>query len=419
MSSLRRCLLPGFAFQSVVIAGAYGTGQELVEFFLSRGPMGALLAMGVTTVVWSAVCVASYEFARVFRAFEYRSFFKILLGRFWIVFEALYMVLLVLVLAVVAAAAGAMLQQGFGLPRLAGAAAIMVAVGLLVLGGNERIEKAFSAWSGVLYVVYGVFFVWCAARFGPAIGASVRSGVVEGAWVKSGIAYAGYNLGVLPAVMATLRHLRSRRESVAAGLLTGPLAILPGVLFVLAAAGEYPAIASREAPVNHMLELLGSPAFTIVFQAMLFGTLAETGAGLVHAVNERVARATRERGAALPRWRRAALAAGLLTVATLIAQAGLIPLIARGYGTITWGFVAVFVAPTLTWGVWLIVRARRAPADRALTASRSAAQRQARGREGRAGRAEAARLRQAESQPAEAPREGNPARGRWDRRSAK
>lgn len=359
MSSLRRCLLPGFVFQSVVIAGAYGTGQELVEFFLSRGPAGALLAMGVTTVVWSAVCVASYEFARVFRAFEYRSFFKVLLGRFWVAFEALYVALLLLVLAVVAAAAGTMLQQGFGLPYLAGAAAIMVAVGLLVVGGSERIERAFSGWSGVLYVVYGVFFVWCAARFGPAIGASLSSGVVEGNWVRSGVAYAGYNLGVLPAVMATLRHLRSRRESVAAGLLTGPLAILPGLLFVLAAAGEYPEIASREAPVNHMLELLGSPAFAIVFQVMLFGTLAETGAGLVHAVNERVARATRDRGAGLPRWQRAAVAAGLLAAATVIARAGLIPLVARGYGTITWGFVAVFVAPVLTRGVWLALRGRR------------------------------------------------------------
>lgn len=358
MSALRRCLLPGFVFQSVVIAGAYGTGQELVEFFLSRGPVGALLAMGVTTAVWSAVCMASYEFARVFRAFEYRTFFKILLGRGWVVFEGLYMVLLVLVLAVVAAAAGTMLQQGFGLPYLAGAAAIMVAVGLLVLGGSERIERAFTGWSGVLYGVYGVFFVWCAVRFGPAIGASLGSGAVEGNWVKSGVAYAGYNLGVFPAVLATLRHLRSRRESVVAGLLTGPLAILPGALFVLAAAGEYPAILSREAPVNHMLELLGSPAFLIVFQVMLFGTLAETGAGLVHAVNERVARATRERNAGLPRWRRAALAAGLLATATVVARAGLIPLIARGYGTITWGFVAVFVVPALTWGVWLAARGR-------------------------------------------------------------
>ncbi len=356
MSALRRCLLPGFVFQSVVIAGAYGTGQELVEFFLARGPTGALLAMALSTAVWSAVCVASYEFARVFRAYEYRSFFKRLLGPFWVAFEALYVVLLLLVLAVVAAAAGTMLEQTFGLPYLAGVAAIMAAVGFLVLGGSEVIEKAFSGWSGVLYVVYAVFFVWCAVRFGPAIGAAFASGTVEGNWVQSGIAYAGYNLGVVPAVLATVRHLRSRRDSVVAGLLTGPIAILPAVLFVVAVAGEYPGVVAKEAPVNHMLELLGSRTFQVAFQVMLFGTLAETGAGLVHAVNERLARSASERRTAMPSWARALTAGLLLAAAAVIAQAGLIPLIAKGYGTITWGFVAVFVVPVLTRGLYLAWR---------------------------------------------------------------
>lgn len=394
MSAWRRCLLPGFVFQSVVIAGAYGTGQELVEFFLSRGPAGALLAMAVTTAVWSAVCAASYEFARVFRAFEYRSFFKALLGRFWGAFELLYFALLLLVLAVVAAAAGAMLEQAFGLPYFAGVAAIMAVVGVLVLGGSGLIEKAFSGWSGVLYAVYAAFFVWCALRFGPEIKGALASGAVEGDWLKSGVAYAGYNLGVMPAVLATLRHHRSRRDSVVAGLLTGPIAILPAILFVLAAAGEYPAIVSTEVPVNHMLELLGSRAFQIAFQVMLFGTLAETGAGLVHAVAERFDRAARDRGAAMPAWGRAALAAGLLIAATAIAQAGLIPLIAKGYGTITWGFVAVFVVPVVTRGVYLAVRARRppsapqpvrAPSPAPTTASRPAAPSRDREDEGAAG----------------------------------
>ena len=34
----RKYLLPGFVFQSIVIGGGYGTGRELVEFFLKFGP---------------------------------------------------------------------------------------------------------------------------------------------------------------------------------------------------------------------------------------------------------------------------------------------------------------------------------------------------------------------------------------------
>ena len=36
----QRWLLPGFLFQSVIIGGGYATGRELVEFFLSAGPLG-------------------------------------------------------------------------------------------------------------------------------------------------------------------------------------------------------------------------------------------------------------------------------------------------------------------------------------------------------------------------------------------
>ena len=77
----RRYLLPGLLFQSVVIAGGYGTGRELVEFFLTQGPMGGLLALFGSMVVFSAVSMATYELARIWGAFDYRHFFKELLDK--------------------------------------------------------------------------------------------------------------------------------------------------------------------------------------------------------------------------------------------------------------------------------------------------------------------------------------------------
>lgn len=361
METLKRYLLPGFVCQSVVIAGGYGTGRELAEFFLARGPTGGLLAMLVATVIVSAVCMASYEFARVFRAFDYRVFFRRLLGPGWILFEICYVLLLLLVLAVIAAAAGEILEETFGLPRLLGALGIMGLVGALVVGGNDLIERVFTSWSGVLYVVYLVFFVWCLSRFGTEIQAALASGTVEGSWFRSGVAYAGYNLGVIPAVLFTLRHHRKRRETLVAGFLTGPIAMVPALLFFLAIAGEYPGILERAVPANHMLELLGSRWFQITFQVMLFGTLVETGTGLIHGVNERLAGALEERGEKLTSRQRIASAGVLLIIAIAIAQFGLIGLIASGYGTLTWGFVAVYVVPILTWGVFLLWRASHAP----------------------------------------------------------
>ncbi len=49
-STFQRIWLPGFLFQSVLIGGGYATGRELVEFFLSAGPVGGLLGMLVATL---------------------------------------------------------------------------------------------------------------------------------------------------------------------------------------------------------------------------------------------------------------------------------------------------------------------------------------------------------------------------------
>ena len=353
-SVFRRYLLPGFVFQSVVIAGGYGTGRELAEFFLMRGPLGGLLAMLVATVIWSAVSAASFELARMNRTYDYRSFFQCLLGRVWFLYEISYFGLLLIILAVIAAAAGTMLQDTFDLPYFVGVIAIMLAVGFLAFRGTNAIEKFFAGWSFILYAVYLVLFLWCFARFGPQIASGFRAASLDADWIVGGVEYAAYNLALIPAILFTVRHTKTRREAVGAGLLTGPIAMIPALLFYLAMVGQYPDILGAEIPANYLLDVLGSRPFQLVFQIVLFGTLIETGTGLIHAVNERLAARFLERGMALPPSARPAIAVILLIIGALIASFGLINLIAKGYGTLTWVFVIVFVAPVLTLGVWKI-----------------------------------------------------------------
>ncbi len=348
----RRYLLPGFVFQSVVIAGGYGTGRELVEFFLNQGPRGGLLGIAVTTVIFSAVSMVTFELARLWSAFDYRHFFQRLLGRGWWLFEACYVGLLLIVLAVVAAASGSIMEETFGVSYWIGVAAVMLAVGALVFGGNEAIERFFSAWSFVLYALYAIFFVWCFRSFGPAIASNLGAEPAGSGWLWAGLSYAGYNLAVIPPVLATLRLHETRRETFVAGALTGPIAMIPGLLFFLATVGQYPAILDATVPANVLLELLGSRGLQVAFQLVLFGTLVETGAGLIHAFNERISGLQTDRDGVLAPWVRPAVAVGLLALGTVISRFGLIDLIARGYGTLTVGFIVVYVIPVLTVGVW-------------------------------------------------------------------
>lgn len=362
----RRLLLPGLVFQSVVIAGGYGTGRELAEFFLGYGPRLGLLSMIlVSTTIWSLVCALSFEFARKVGARDYRAFFKALVGRGWVLYEVCYAGLLVIIMAVIASAAGSILEETFALPYWFGVIGIIAAIGVLVFRGSAAVEKALAGWSAVLYAVYLVLFVWSLMRFGPEIAEAMRAPAPEGSgsWPVGGMRYAAYNVALIPALLFATRHLKTRRDAITAGLLAGPLAMIPAILFFTVMAAFYPEIADRPVPANTLLEALGSRTFQIIFQIVLFGTLIETGTGMIHGLNERIGHAVQEAGRTLSVWVRPTVATVLLLLGAFLARFGLIDLIAKGYGYMTWAFWLVYLLPLFTIGVWRLTRRDHASGD--------------------------------------------------------
>jgi uncharacterized membrane protein YkvI len=134
--------------------------------------------------------------------------------------------------------------------------------------------------------------------------------------------------------------------------------MIPAGCFLVAMAGYYPEILRETVPSLFLLNVIGSKVLLVAFQIMLIGTLIETGAGLIHAFNERVAVALEEKKKVMPTKLRPVLAIALLVVDSLVSQVGLEGLIARGYGTITYGFWLTFVIPVLTWGAYRVFRRR-------------------------------------------------------------
>jgi uncharacterized membrane protein YkvI len=362
----QRYLLPGFIFQSAIIAGAYGSGREIAEFFLGQGPLGGLLGMAVTTTIFSIVLVATFEFSRHFRLYDYRSFFKALLGRGWPVYEILYWLLMILVLSIVGAAAGDIVRDTFGLPPFVGIIGIMSLIALLVFFGSAALERFFTAWSFVLYGTYILLLGWHLVQHGDQIQANLTAFGINEGWLQNGIAYSGYNLATVPALLFCIRHLGSRRDAVIAGIAAGPIAMLPAAFFFIAMIGQYESLlaAGRDSvlPVTILLNSLSGAGFLIyLFPIVLFGTFIETGAALIHGVNERLDQAFAERSVQMPRWMRPAVALAILFLAVVMADAiGLTSLVAQGYGSITWGFLLIYLLPILTYGVWLL--GRRSPA---------------------------------------------------------
>lgn len=364
-----RYLLPGFAFKAVIIGGGYATGRELAAFFLPSGPVGGLYGMILAMVIWSVVCVITFVFAIQTESRDYRSFFAKLLGPIWPAFEVAYLLAMIVTLAVFAAAAGAIGQALFGWPTLVGALVLMVAITVFTSLGNESVEGLFKYVSFFLYGTYAVFLALALSRFGDKIGLALKSNPAGEGWVTGGLTYAAYNIVGAVVILPVIRHMRGTKDAVIAGLLAGPLAMIPAILFFIAMAAFYPGIKDQALPSDFLLGQLHVPMFRLVFQAMIFAALLESGAGGLHAINERIARAYQASGrGVLPPVARLAITAAILIGAVFVAdRIGLVGLIINGYRFLAYLFLAVFVAPLLTIGLWRVTRGRKTPPAAAIT----------------------------------------------------
>lgn len=362
-SWFQRFLLPGFAMKAVIIGGGYATGRELAEYFLPAGPWGGLAGMLLAMCLWSVIAAATFAYARMVGALDYRAFFADLLGPAWIAFEIAYIVFVVLILAVFGASAGAIGAAMFGWPSFAGALLLGGGILATVSLGNAAVEGVFKYVSFLLYGVYAMFLILSLATFGDRIAAGFATPAPWDGWAAGGLTYASYNIIGAVVILPVLRHLTSRRDAVIAGVIAGPLAMAPAILFFTCMIAFYPGIGAETLPSDFLLRQLNVPAFHWLFQIMIFAALLESGAGAVHAINERVAGVVRRRrGIELGARSRALIAAGLLLVCMFVAErVGLIALIASGYRFLAWLFLAVFVLPLLTIGLVRLVRRRSAP----------------------------------------------------------
>ena len=365
-SWFQRFLLPGFALKAVIIGGGYATGRELAEYFVPAGPWGGLAAMLLATAIWSVVAALTFALARAMGAYDYRTFFQKLLGPAWIAFEIAYLIFVILILAVFGAAAGAIGTATFGWPEAAGAVPLALGIIATVALGTGAVEQVFKYVSFLLYGVYALFLVLALASFGGLIGQGFANAQPpSGNWIPGGLTYASYNIVGAVVILPVLRHLTSRRDAVVAGLIAGPLAMLPAILFFVAMMAFYPQIGAEALPSDFLLRMMGIPAFHLLFQVMIFAALLESGAGAVHAVNERISGALEARGRApLGTTARALISAAILAGCMFVAaRIGLIALIASGYRFLAWMFLAVYLVPLLTLGVWRLFRTPSKPLE--------------------------------------------------------
>jgi len=332
-------VVPGAVFQSVMVGGGYGTGREIVEYFTSYGFLGGLLGLGIAFACMATILALTFEFARLFQVYDYR------------------ILLFLLVLAVLASAAGNILQDNFGISYVAGLSIMLVVVGVLTFFGRDVIARVLTFWSFFLYAVFFTFFITVFSNNWAPIGEAVRHAQIIDGWWQSGFRYALYNIAAAPLLLYVARVFETRKEAIGSGVIAGAIAMTPALVFQVAFFAAYPEILEQPIPTYWMMGQLGMSVLLVVYSIMLFGTFIETGAGMLQGINERIdAYLEEKRGKGLSRATHAMIAVSLIGVSAILSLWGITNLIAQGYGSMAWGFLFVYVIPLLTIGLYRIIR---------------------------------------------------------------
>ncbi|MDQ0341000.1 putative membrane protein YkvI [Caldalkalibacillus uzonensis] len=210
---------------------------------------------------------------------------KQLVGKLWVAYDIVYLALAVLIIAVMAAATGEILNYTMGFNPWVGIIGITLLVGVLNFYGEKLIERfktlgTLALMSG--YIIFSILVIsstWGEARQVLATGDTsfIPGDVGIGLVTWTGILYVGYNLAVYPAALFTVKRQKSRKHSLWSGVIAGVLMTFPWFLTYFAILGFYPKeeVLGARVPWLVMLEGFGNWV-VVLFGGVVGWTLIET-----------------------------------------------------------------------------------------------------------------------------------------------
>lgn len=350
-------VIPSSVFLSVVFGGSYGTGREVMEFISRHGPWGGLIAIAAVVTTYSVLLFVTFELARKFQEFEYRGFFKHLLGRFWFLYEIVILLGMIITLAVCTTAAGTIAETRFGLAAWMGSGILLLIVFLLTYQGRTLVEKTMILAVLSLGAVMIALVIQLSGQPAAQIQQTfANEPVAWDAW-RGGAQYALVNGGFIPLLLYCARGVQSRSQAGLAAVCAAVVAVIPGLVLHYGFMSAYPAIVDEQLPAYYLMQSVGSNVFLSVYVAVLFVLIAQTGVGMLQGFLERIDSWHMSRfDTPLNHMGHGLVAVAMVAGSMALSSMGIIALILAGYTFLALGFILVFAVPLMTRGLWIIFR---------------------------------------------------------------
>ncbi|MCC3313718.1 hypothetical protein [Nocardia africana] len=355
---LSRLLIPALMFQAVAHGGAYATGREVIEFGAVYGGLGwtAGVAMAATGTLLAYLV---YETARRWRLFDYRAMTQHLIGRWYWLFDLIYIPFAIAIIAVLSSAAGNMLLDTLSLPYWGGVSVIIVVTAVVVFAGAGFVERFNSVGTVALMCAYAAFSILVITthveQIDSVLAGNDHSLKPHGTLLDAallGAVYVGLGFVVYPSTLMTVRHLHTRRDSAVSAIFTGALYVVPWFLAYFALMGFYPAGSVFDAPVPWLEMLRDQPRWvTVVYGVVVGWTLVAASVGLVQSIVQRVDSNLADLGrSTMKPSMRVGITAAALLFGALLSAIGIVDLIAVGYMIGAIALIVVFGIPLFIKG---------------------------------------------------------------------
>ena len=356
----RVLVIPTAVFLSAIFGASYGSGREVMEFVSSNGPTGGLVSLATLCVAYMVLLGLSFELARLFKAYDYVGFFKVLLGPAWFLYEIVIVIGLLIAMSITVTVGGTVLEDHFDIAVWIGSLLIFVLVVGLNYYGRQVVEQSMMLSIAALFAVLAVLVAQLFAGHLDQIAKQFEAIDHQPGGIMTGLKYAVVNGGYLPILLYCAMGLRTRAEAVTAAVVAALICVMPAAVFHVAFMLHFPDIVDERLPTYWMFENVGTPLLLNIYVVVMFVLVAQTGVALMQGLIQRVdGWHLRHRGRSMSQLGHAGVATVVVASSLALGTMGIVALILRGYSLMYASFIAVFVIPLLTYGVYLIFRGAR------------------------------------------------------------
>jgi uncharacterized membrane protein YkvI len=362
----RVILIPAGVFLSVMYGGGYASGLEIITYLSSAGPVAGFVAIGTAAVLFGTVTFLVYELARLFHAYDYQAFSKVILGdKVAPLYEIFITLAMFLTLAYTSTAGGTAVATHFDLPRHIVTAILLVLVIFLTYQGRRIVEMTMVT-TALMLLFSAVAVGFCAVNFhGDAIAVSLQDSNIAFKPMLANVSiYALAIAAYIPIILYSSRDLRSRSETLVAGYTTGITYLLPALCMHLAFLSRYPEVFEHTTPNLWVANEIMPPLFSDILAVVLFIAIVQTGVGIVQGFLERLDNwSLKKQNRRLSKKAHGITSAAILTTCLLLSSLGVVALLGKVFAFSFWLSMILFITPLFTVGLYKIVACK--PSHRA------------------------------------------------------